>query len=168
MSAVPSPTTGRQKPTGTVLPVPQPSISQQFEITAKDNGKTVVYTITSRFSLILDQQQYPKEAMKVTCQPAGVVGSISNVPPVAPPLWITRYEGVEPGECTVTDRDFSVTIRIVGNQTPANAIERRPVIQRLRDRLGAVDIYAALAASVRITGVSVEPSDAWQRLASGR
>ncbi len=78
---------------------------------ANDSGKRFIYTVTSRFSLILDSTKYPPG--ELTIAPAGVIGEISNIPSVELPLRAFRYEGVSPGQCTIRDRDFVVKIDIV-------------------------------------------------------
>lgn len=79
-----------------------------YTITAADNGNTFSYPLTSRFTVILDSTRYPKS--ELTCAPAGILGSISNIPPVSPPLYAARFETVAQGSCTLSDRDFSVRI----------------------------------------------------------
>src|SRR5690242_17719364 len=39
-------------------------LTQQYDFTAQDSGRTVAYTITSRFEIFLNQQQYPKQNVK--------------------------------------------------------------------------------------------------------
>jgi hypothetical protein len=90
-----------------------PQLTQQYEFTEKDSGKTVTYTVTSRFGIILDQQKYPKNNIQVACTPQGVLGSISNIPSVVPPLYALRYEGVQPGVCTIKDETFLFTVKII-------------------------------------------------------
>ncbi|MGE5541123.1 MAG: hypothetical protein ACM3TU_02470 [Bacillota bacterium] len=82
-----------------------------FEITEADSGKTFTYTVTSRFTLILDETKHPQQ--ELSCVPAGILGSISNIPAVSPPSYAARFEGVAPGTCTFSDRDFTATITIV-------------------------------------------------------
>ncbi len=128
---VPTPVIAAMTPTSTTTPsttatiVPKPgptsvtpisptarAFSQQYEITEKDNGKTFVYPETSRFQIILDQGRYPKENFKVTCNTEGVLGDISNLPSVPPSHYALRYEGVKPGKCTLTDKNFSFNVEI--------------------------------------------------------
>lgn len=104
------------KPTATAPSTPTPDASKlpiQFEFTDKDSGKTATYYVTSRFTIVLNAQQYPKENMQVFCQPAGTIGSISNLPYEAPPLYAVRYEGVQPGTCTIKNGTFLLTVKIV-------------------------------------------------------
>lgn len=115
-AATPSPSS---TPSLEATPIPTattPAYSQQYEIREQDSGKTFVYSITSRFSVILSQDKYPKENLKVGCDHEDVIGSISNIPSVQPPLYAVRYEGVTPGTCTITDGSFHVTVEIVQGQ----------------------------------------------------
>jgi hypothetical protein len=97
--------------TAAVMPTAEPQLSTTYEITEADNGKTFTYAVTSRFSVILDGNKHPPDDFTVA--PSGVIGYISNVPSVDPPLQAVRYEGVIPGTCTIRNGDFAVTVRIV-------------------------------------------------------
>jgi len=90
-----------------------PALTQQYEFTEQDSGRMLIYTVTSRFGIILNSQKYPKENLLVSCQPQGTLGSISNLPSVAPPLYAVRYEGVEPGICAIRNGSFLLMVRIV-------------------------------------------------------
>ncbi len=85
-------------------------VSDQYELTDKDNGKTFVYTVTSRFSVVLDAARYPVQA--IHCTPDGIIGTITNLPSVAPPLAARRFQGVQPGQCELRNGDWSVMIVI--------------------------------------------------------
>lgn len=95
----------------TVTPTSQPELSTTYEINEADNGKTFTYTVTSRFSVMLDGNKHSRDSLSVV--PMGIVGYVSNVPDVNPPLWVVRYEGVSSGTCTIRNGDFAVTVRIV-------------------------------------------------------
>jgi hypothetical protein len=97
--------------TAAVSPTSEPQLSTTYEITEADNGKTFTYTVTSRFSVILDGKKYPPADHSVA--PTDIIGYISNVPSVDPPLQAVRYEGVNPGTCTIRNGDFAVTVIIV-------------------------------------------------------
>jgi hypothetical protein len=106
----------------TVAPVPTPAesptpITDHFELTAADSGRTFAYPLTSRFGIVLDGQTYPRADLQVTCDHAQVLGPISNIPSVSLPDYAVRYEGVNPGTCSITDRAFSVTI-LITSPTP--------------------------------------------------
>lgn len=90
-----------------------PKLTQQYDFTAQDSGRTVTYTITSRFEIFLNQQKYPKQNIEVSCQPQDTLGSVSNLPSVASPLYAVRYEGVQPGVCTIKNGNFLLTVRII-------------------------------------------------------
>jgi len=67
-------------------------LSSQFEITEKDTGQTFTYVLTLRFTVILDQTKCPKKDL--ACSPAGLLGGLSNLPPVKPPLYAARCEEI--------------------------------------------------------------------------
>jgi hypothetical protein len=92
---------------------PMPQLTQQYEFTERDSGRMVTYIVTSRFGIILNQQKYPKKQIQVSCTPAGTLGSISNLPSVAPPLYAVRYEGVQPGICTIRNGPFFLSVKIL-------------------------------------------------------
>lgn len=99
-----SPDTGA---VGTVPAQGEGPIENQYAITEADNGKIFAYPVTSRFSVELDSTRF---SQVVSCAPDGVVGAISNVPSVPPPLFAVRFEAVAPGTCVLSDGMFSVTI----------------------------------------------------------
>jgi len=112
-------TTTQRTATSSNLPLsatPSPQLTQQYEFTEHDSGRTLTYTITSRFGISLNQQMYPKENIRLSCTPPGTLGSISNIPTVMPPLYAVRYEGVQPGLCTIKNGTFLLTVRIIGMQ----------------------------------------------------
>ncbi len=84
--------------------------STQYEITEADMGKTFVYPLTSRFSVMLDGTKYAPQNLH--CDKEGILGSISNIPSVAPSRFAKRFEAVARGLCTLIDGDFSVKIRV--------------------------------------------------------
>lgn len=98
----------------TLQPTPTtPNLTQQYDFTAQDSGRTVTYTITSRFEIFLNQQKYPKQNVEVSCHPQDTLGSVSNLPSVAPPLYVVRYEGVQPGVCIIKNGNFLLTVRMI-------------------------------------------------------
>src|SRR5579863_2858590 len=90
-----------------------PQLTQQYEFTEQDSGRTVTYSVTSRFGISLNQQTYPKKNLQVSCSPSGTIGSISNLPSVSPPLYAVRYQGIQPGQCTIKDGTFLLIVKIV-------------------------------------------------------
>ena len=100
-------------PSSQISTTPTPQLTQQYEFTERDSGRTLTYTVTSRFGIILNQQRYPKKNIQVSCTPPETIGSISNIPSVTPPLYAIRYEGVQPGLCTIKNGTFLLTVRIV-------------------------------------------------------
>lgn len=79
-----------------------------------DSGRTFSYPVTSRFTLVLDERLHPRTELRVACTPDAVLGPISNIPAVPAPRYAVRYEGLRPGTCTITDREWVVTIQISG------------------------------------------------------
>src|SRR5581483_4381923 len=61
VTSTPSPTA-----TAPVLnsPSPTPQLTQVYEFREQDSGKTVTYTTTSRFSIILNEQKYPRHNLQ--------------------------------------------------------------------------------------------------------
>jgi hypothetical protein len=74
-----------------------------------------MYGITSRFEIFLNEQQYPKQDMQVACTPSGTLGTVTNLPHADPPLYVVRYEGIQPGVCTIKNGAFLLTVRIIGS-----------------------------------------------------
>ncbi len=95
-----------------LLPAP-PQLTQQYDFTEHDSGSTLTYTVTTRFEIIFNPQQYPKTNLQLSCTPPEVMGSISNLPSVTPPLYVVRYEAVEPGLCTIRNGTFLLTVGII-------------------------------------------------------
>lgn len=88
--------------------------STQARLTAEDSGRRFDYVVTGRFEIVLDQEQYPRENLAVSCDPSDTIGAISNLPSLERPAdWAARYTGVVPDICTITNNDFSVQIVIV-------------------------------------------------------
>jgi hypothetical protein len=79
----------------------------------QDSGRTVTYTVTSRFGITLNSQKYPEKNVQVSCTPPRTIESVSNLPSVPPPLYAVRYEGVQPGLCTIKNGTFLLTVRII-------------------------------------------------------
>src|SRR5258708_5613419 len=88
-------------------------LTQQYDFTEQDSGRTVTYTVTSRFEITLNQQKYPKGNLRVSCSRAGTLGAISNLPSETPPLYAVRYEGVQAGRCTIQNGTFLLTVKII-------------------------------------------------------
>jgi len=93
-----------------------PQLTQQYEFMEQDSGRSVTYTITARFEIILNAQKYPRKNVEVSCHPQDTLGSVSNLPSVTPPLYAVRYEGVEPGTCIITNGNFRLRVMIVASQ----------------------------------------------------
>jgi len=106
----------QQTPTSSSIPLsttPTPQLTQQYEFTEQDSGRTAIYTVTSRFGISLNQQKYPKKNIQISCTPPGTLGSVSNLPSVTPPLYAVRYEAVRSGLCTIKNGTFLLIVRII-------------------------------------------------------
>ena len=95
-------------------PVVTPTIEtvnpEMSTITLMDNGLTLHFKVTERFSIYLDDKLYP--LAEFNCSPLGIVGMVSNGSTMGPGVFPVTYEAVMPGSCTCVDRDFSVDIVI--------------------------------------------------------
>jgi hypothetical protein len=85
-------------------------------VTASDNGKSFEIGITSRISIILDARDFPMTDLRQECDPVGVLGRVSNIPPVPWPFYVVRFEGVQLGKCAIHNRQFQVTLAVVDHQ----------------------------------------------------
>jgi hypothetical protein len=82
-----------------------------YEITKKDIGTTFSYSVTTRFSVILDGTTHP--AADTRAIPSKLLGKVSNLPEVTPPLEVVRFEALAPGTCTINNGDFSVIVVVL-------------------------------------------------------
>ena len=98
----------------TLDPLTEEKIIQQLkagsDITLEDNGRTFTYTVGTRFSVFLDDQAYPVQALQ--CGPESVIGYVSNGSLRGPDLYPIMYETTKAGSCTLSDGDFSVEIKV--------------------------------------------------------
>jgi hypothetical protein len=85
------------------------------EIVAGDNGKSFDFWLTSRFSIVLKESDYPDAHLILTCNPEIVLGRISNVEFVPPDYYVIRYEGSGLGQCTIQNGQFEVTINVINH-----------------------------------------------------
>jgi hypothetical protein len=91
------------------LPSPgESSKAPKYEIREEDRGKTFRFDVATRFAVILDERKHPQRTLSST--PQGIVGRVSNVPDVDPPLYAARFEAVKSGTCEITAKDYKVTI----------------------------------------------------------
>lgn len=121
-----SSSTLRQTPTTSSTVAPgTPQLTQQYDFTEQDSGRTVTYTVTSRFEITLNQQKYPKDNLRVSCSRAGTLGAISNLPSETPPLYAVRYEGVQAGRCTIQNGTFLLTVKIIALSSTIDPLETK-------------------------------------------
>ncbi len=83
------------------------------EIVASDNGKIFNFVLTSRFSIVLKEADYPAANLELNCVPDIVLGRVSNVDSVPPDYYVIRYEGSGFGQCVIQNGSFEVTINII-------------------------------------------------------
>jgi hypothetical protein len=118
--------TPQQMPTASNTVAPgTPQLTQHYDFTEQDSGRTVTYTVTSRFEIILNQQKDPKGNLQVSCSPAGTLGVISNLPSEPPPLYAVRYEGVQAGRCTIKNGTFLLTVKIINLSSTIHRLETK-------------------------------------------
>lgn|SRR5574341_252773 len=80
------------------------------QIKLSDNNKTFSYHLTDRFSVFLDDENYPVKDL--TCTPDGIIGYVSNGSLGGPDGYPIMFEGVAEGKCRLEDHDFHVDIII--------------------------------------------------------
>ena len=78
------------------------------DIKLENAGQTFTYTVTSRFTVFLDDTDY--YAGDLGCEPEGIVGVVSNGSVRGPDLYPVMFEAVRPGQCELRDGDFTATI----------------------------------------------------------
>jgi hypothetical protein len=83
------------------------------EIVASDSSKTFDFWLTSRFSIVLKEADFPAANLELSCVPDIVLGRISNVEPVPPDYYVIRYEGSGFGQCIIQNGPFEVTINVI-------------------------------------------------------
>lgn len=98
----------------TTTPTPTPGLTQQYAFTAADNGRTVRFTITSRFTLTLNQQVYPQANLRLVCNPQGAASATTGMPYASPPSYAVQYQVNEVGSCTIQNGNFTLTVIIEG------------------------------------------------------
>ncbi len=82
-------------------------------ITGADNGKTLVVHQTDRFSVFLDDHEYPLDELRASA--AGMLGIISNGSLRGPNCYPVMFEAVGEGEASLNDRDFKLEVRVDDN-----------------------------------------------------
>jgi hypothetical protein len=93
---------------------PSLALSDQYQITIQDNGRTFTYTVTSRFLLYLDKTRYPKNEQ--VCQPEGIASWVSNAMGLYDEnfkLDSVGFEAAKPGVCVIQVSNFRIIIQVV-------------------------------------------------------
>jgi len=91
----------------------------KLEIQESDSGKTFAFEPNDRFTLILDDRTHPQRTLAST--PKGIVGRVSNVPDVKPPLYAARFEAVERGAATISAKGFRVSVIVREQAKPLSS-----------------------------------------------
>jgi hypothetical protein len=78
------------------------------QIKLSENGKTFTYHLTDRFSVFLDDENYPVKDL--ACTPDGIIGYVSNGSLGGPDHYPIMFEAVSEGTCRLQDHDFHVDI----------------------------------------------------------
>ena len=114
-------------PTFTPLPgpcsTPVPDQLQDFinrSITTKDNDKTFIVHVTSRFWFYLDDSKYPLRDLLKSI-PEGLIGFVSNGSIRGPQCYPIMFEAVEEGRAFIQLKDFRLSI-IIDNNLPESAL----------------------------------------------
>lgn len=82
------------------------------EIVAGDSGKSYSFVLTSRFSIVLKEADFPAINLELNCVPQVVMGRISNIEGVPQDYYVIRFEGTGFGQCIIQNGSFEVTIHI--------------------------------------------------------
>lgn len=80
------------------------------QIKLSDRGKTFSYHITDRFTVFLDDTQYPVQDL--LCTPDGIIGYISNGSLGGLSHYPIMFEALAEGTCRLEDHDFQVEIQV--------------------------------------------------------
>jgi len=75
-----------------------------------DTGKTFVYPVRARFTVVMDARKNPQQDL--VCAPEGVVQGVPHTSPIDPPLYATTFIGIAAGTCTLSSNTFVGTIVI--------------------------------------------------------
>jgi hypothetical protein len=89
-------------------------------ITIKDNGRTFVTHVTSRFWIYLDDRIYPLRDL-LNAIPVGLIGYVSNGSIRGPQCYPIMFEAVREGKGRLQVKDFQLSI-IIDNNLPASPL----------------------------------------------
>jgi hypothetical protein len=82
------------------------------ELRISDAGQTFTYHVGDKFTVLLDGNSYPQAHLSF--EPGGIITLDSNAPPATAPNYAAEFQAVAPGEVTLKNGTFAVTIRVVG------------------------------------------------------
>jgi hypothetical protein len=102
---------------------PAPDQLNEFinrSITIKDNGKTLVVHVTSRFWIYLDDRIFPLQDLLKSIS-AGLIGYVSNGSVRGPQCYPVMFEAVHEGRGLIKLKDFQLNI-IVDNSLPESPL----------------------------------------------
>jgi len=85
------------------------------QIKLSDNGKTFTYHLTDRFSVFLDDTEYP--VPELVCTPDGIIGYVSNGSLGGLNNYPVMFEALAEGQCSLDDRHFHVDILVIPSDT---------------------------------------------------
>lgn len=89
-------------------------------ITIKDNGKSLVVPVTTRFWFYLDDRIYPLRNL-LNAIPDGLIGYVSNGSIRGPQCYPIMFEAVHEGRGFIKIKDFQIFI-IVDNNMPESPL----------------------------------------------
>jgi len=81
-----------------------------LELHESDAGQTFTYDVNTRFTVYLDSTDNPPQDL--TCTPDGIIGVVTDVPSVAPPMYAARFEAIAPGTCKLSDDHYHARITV--------------------------------------------------------
>lgn len=96
------------------VPVATPTLAPSSEVALYpgDNGRTVVYRQTARFTLDLDPALYPPSDLRLRCSHDSVLHGIEGQDSLVVPRPYV-FEAREPGNCRISNGRFEITVQVV-------------------------------------------------------
>ena len=78
------------------------------KLSFKDNGRALVYPVTTKITVFLTDGPQPRA--ELSCTPSGVLAPLAIAPPAPFPLYALSFEVKALGSCTLKSGDFEVEI----------------------------------------------------------